>query len=166
MSPWTSYQIRKIAVCACAGNAGKVPSPPNSKETAIPACITARASRTCRDACRDCLLAVAAKTFPAFPAHAHPQSDVFGKRPNVCYIKWCVWNYYNNLCVCIAAIQGMAATTVTTLTDHFISGVIQLNAIYDYSKVKWRKWFTIDTQFSFHGFCCYVVNLKWCLTTD
>ena len=39
---------------------------------AIPACITARASRTCRDACRDRLPAVAGKTFPAFPAHAQP----------------------------------------------------------------------------------------------
>ena len=51
------------------------------RELAIPACITARASRTCRDACRDCLPAVAGKTFPAFLAHAHPQFDVFGKRP-------------------------------------------------------------------------------------
>ena len=48
---------------------------------AIPACITARASRTCRDACRDRLPAVAGKTFPAFPAHAHPQFYVSGKRP-------------------------------------------------------------------------------------
>ena len=46
-----------------------------------PACITARASRTCREACRDRLPAVAGKTFPAFPAHAHPQFYVSGKRP-------------------------------------------------------------------------------------
>ena len=51
------------------------------RELAIPACITERASRTCRDAYRDCLPAVEGKTFPAFPAHAHPQFDVFGKRP-------------------------------------------------------------------------------------
>ena len=83
-TPWASYQIRKIAGCACAGNAGNV-SPAaefkGKRELAIPACITARASRTCRDACRDCLPAVAGKTFPAFLAHAHPQFDVFGKRP-------------------------------------------------------------------------------------
>ena len=48
---------------------------------AIPACITARAWRTCRDACRDRLPAVTGKTFPAFPAHAHPQFCVSGKRP-------------------------------------------------------------------------------------
>ena len=48
---------------------------------ATPACITARASRTCRDACRDRLHAVTGKTFPAFPAHAHPQFCVSGKRP-------------------------------------------------------------------------------------
>ena len=52
-----------------------------NRELAIPACMKARACRTCRDACRDCLLAVAGKTFPAFPAHAHPQFDVFRKRP-------------------------------------------------------------------------------------
>ena len=48
---------------------------------AIPACITARAWRTCRDACRDRLPAVTGKTFPAFPAHAQPQFCVSGKRP-------------------------------------------------------------------------------------
>ena len=34
-----------------------------------------------RDACRDRLPAVAGKTFPAFPAHAHPQFYVSGKKP-------------------------------------------------------------------------------------
>ena len=47
---------------------------------AIPACITARTWRTCRDACRDRLPAVTGKTFPAFPAHAQPQFCVSGKR--------------------------------------------------------------------------------------
>ena len=53
---WTSYQIRKIAGCACAGNAGNVFPATDFKGNcylAIPAWITARASRTCRDACRD-----------------------------------------------------------------------------------------------------------------
>ena len=53
---WASYQIRKIASFACAGNAGGVfPRHPGS---AIPTCITARAARACRGACRDRLLAV------------------------------------------------------------------------------------------------------------
>ena len=52
-----------------------------NRELVIPACITAYASRTCRDVCRVCLPTVAGKTFPAFPAHAHRQFDVFGKRP-------------------------------------------------------------------------------------
>ena len=56
-----------------------------NRELAIPACITARAWRTCRDACRDCL--PAGKTFPAFPAHAHPQFYVFGKRPMIYHAK-------------------------------------------------------------------------------
>ena len=56
---------------------------------AIPACITARAWRTCRDACRDRLPAVTEITFPAFPAHAHPQFCVSGKRP-MGTIRWVV----------------------------------------------------------------------------
>ena len=48
---------------------------------AIPASITARARRMCRDACRDRLPAATGKTFPAFPTHAHPQFCVSDKRP-------------------------------------------------------------------------------------
>ena len=47
-SQWASYQIRKIAGCACAGNTGNVfPATDISGNyrLAIPACITARASR-------------------------------------------------------------------------------------------------------------------------
>ena len=47
-------------------------------KSAIPACITARASPTCRDACRDRLPAVTGK---AYLAHAHSQFYVPGKRP-------------------------------------------------------------------------------------
>ena len=54
--PWASCQIPIIANCACAGNAGNVF--PHHRGLAIPTCITARASRTCRDACRDRWLAV------------------------------------------------------------------------------------------------------------
>ena len=72
---WASYQIRKIVDCACAGNAGNIfPSTDFkwNRQLAIPACITARAWRTCRDACRDSYSVVVGKTFPAFPAHAQP----------------------------------------------------------------------------------------------
>ena len=47
--PWASYQIRKIAGCACAGSR----TFPRHRRLAIPICITARAWRTCRDAFRD-----------------------------------------------------------------------------------------------------------------
>ena len=53
---WASYQIRKIVGCACAGKAGNVFPANDLKRNhvlAITACITARASRTCPDACRD-----------------------------------------------------------------------------------------------------------------
>ena len=46
---WASYQIRKIAGCACAGNDGNVflaTDFKGSRWLAIPACITARASHT------------------------------------------------------------------------------------------------------------------------
>ena len=81
---WASYQIRTIAGCACTGNAGNVFLRRRLQRkplVAISACITARVSRTCRDACRDRIPAVAVKTFPAFPAHAHKQFFVSGKRP-------------------------------------------------------------------------------------
>ena len=55
----------------------RFPPPPISKEN-----VTWRA---CRDACRDRLPAVTGKTFPAFPAHAHPQFCVSGKRPIVTF---------------------------------------------------------------------------------
>ena len=53
---WASCQIHKIEGCACAGNAGNVF--PVTRGLAIPTCITARAWRTCRDACRDRQLAI------------------------------------------------------------------------------------------------------------
>ena len=61
--------------CACAGNAGNVfPATDfkGNRRIAIPSCITARRSRTCRDAYRDRQTAVAGKTFSAFPAHVQP----------------------------------------------------------------------------------------------
>ena len=62
-----------------------------NRQLAIPACITARAWRTCHDACRDRLPPVVGKTFPAFPAHAHPQFCVSGKRPmNYMHRSWFV----------------------------------------------------------------------------
>ena len=72
---WASYQIIKTVGCACAGNAGNVFPATNfrgNRQLATPACITARASRTCRDACRDRWPVVTGKTFPAIPAHAQP----------------------------------------------------------------------------------------------
>ena len=72
---WTSYQIREIVGCACAGNTGNVFLATDIKGNhglAIPACIAARASRTCRDVCRDRQTAVAKNMFPAFQAHAQP----------------------------------------------------------------------------------------------
>ena len=67
---WTSCQIRKSAGCACAGNTGNVF--PVHRGFAIPTCITTRASRTCRDACRDRLPVVSfevggGKNVPGIP---------------------------------------------------------------------------------------------------
>ena len=73
---WTSYQMRKIAGCVCAGNAGNVFPRRWFKRkllvsdhgmhhgtcvTHVPWCMSE--SLTCGDG----------KTFPAFPAHAHPR---------------------------------------------------------------------------------------------
>ena len=84
--PWASHQIRKIAGCACAGHAGNVFPTTNFKATrylAIPACITARAWRTCRDACRDRQPAMAGKTFRHSRRMRNSQFCVSGKRPIV-----------------------------------------------------------------------------------
>ena len=67
-SQWASYQIRKIVCCVCAGNAGNIFPATDfqaHREFAIPACITASASRTCRDVCPDHKPAVTGKTSPA-----------------------------------------------------------------------------------------------------
>ena len=48
--PWASYQRRKIVGCSCAGPIGTFS---RHRGLAIPPCIATRASRTCRDACRD-----------------------------------------------------------------------------------------------------------------
>ena len=80
--PLTRYvKLRVVHAPGMPGTSSPDAEFKGKRELAIPACITARASRTCRDACRDCLPAVAGKTFPAFPAHAHPQFYAFGKRP-------------------------------------------------------------------------------------
>ena len=52
--PWASCQIREIAGAHAPVMPGMFsPSPQVHRRWAIPTCITARASRTCRDACRD-----------------------------------------------------------------------------------------------------------------
>ena len=75
LTQWASYQIRKIAGCACSGNAGNVlPRRRLLRRPllAIPACITARASRTCRDACRFRSPALAGKNVPGIPGACAP----------------------------------------------------------------------------------------------
>ena len=66
--PWASCQTRKIAGCSCVGNAGNVFSATEFKgnrRLATLVCITPRAWRTYRHACRDRWPAVTGKTFPA-----------------------------------------------------------------------------------------------------
>ena len=84
LPPWASYQIRKIAGCECAGNAGNVfprrqiqrkplVSDPGMHHgtcvTHVPWCMSESLTRG------------GGKTFPVFPAHAHPQIYVSGNRP-------------------------------------------------------------------------------------
>ena len=88
---------------------------------AIPACITARAWRTCRDACRDRLPVVTGKTFPAFPAHAHPQICVSGKRP-MKHSRVCETNLH--ACVWEVKIEQHCTTVVTQVLFQF-TGVKQ-----------------------------------------
>ena len=73
--PWASCQIRKVAACACAGNAGNV-FPATAGQRSRHASLHVRDARTVLHAGianqRFALKSMAGKTFPAFPAHAHP----------------------------------------------------------------------------------------------
>ena len=98
--PWTSYQIRKIAGCVCAGNAGNVF--PRHRGLAIPTYITARAWRTCRDACRGRLIAVSfevggGKNVPDIPGACATHTSTYLKRgpfqtrQNATCMQWLRW---------------------------------------------------------------------------
>ena len=83
--PLTRYV--KLQVAHAPGIPGTFPPPPTSKETASKR--SRRASRHVRDASGVMHVGIAyprwrGKTFPAFPAHAHPQFYVYGKRPISC----------------------------------------------------------------------------------
>ena len=85
LAPWASYQIRKIVGCACAGNVSPrrrlqrkpLVSDPRMHNgtcvTHVPWCMPGSLTRG------------AGKTFPAFPAHAHPQLYVSARGP------WRLW---------------------------------------------------------------------------
>ena len=81
---WASYQIRKIAGCACAGNAGNV-SPRRRLQRKTLVSDPVMHHGTCVTHVPWCmsgsLTSCGGETFPAFPAHAHPQFYVSGKRP-------------------------------------------------------------------------------------
>ena len=103
-----SYQIVKLWVAYAPGMPGTFFPAADFKGNCcltIPACITARASRTCRDACRDRLPVVAGKTNQAFPAHAHPQFDVSGKRPIQGGAENMHLNHHNNLRIHLKNVQ-------------------------------------------------------------
>ena len=81
---WASYQIRNIAGCACAGNAGNVFPRRRLQRKPLVSDIGMRHG-TCVTHVPWCmsgsLVSGGGKTFPAFPAHAHPQFSVSDKRP-------------------------------------------------------------------------------------
>ena len=77
---WASCQIRKSVGCACAGNVENVFPATDFKgnhKLAIPACITARASHTCRDACRDRQPAMAGENVPGIPGTCATRSFTY-----------------------------------------------------------------------------------------
>ena len=75
---------------------------------AIPTCITARASRTCRDACRDCLTSgfLWSQWWGKRSRYSwrmrNPQFYVSGKRPMVATCEFTEWYmfFYVDLCLC------------------------------------------------------------------
>ena len=84
VTAWTSWQIRKIPVRMRRECRERFP---RQRRWAIPTCITARASRTCRDACRDRWLAVSFEMGAGGKRSRHSrrmrnlQFYISGKRP-------------------------------------------------------------------------------------
>ena len=121
-SVWASHQIRKIA--GCAGNVFLATDVKGNRYLAIPACNTARVSRTCCDACWDRYTAEAAKTFPAFPAHTQPailriwqeaHADILGRAS------------CSSACIVLTAKLHMSST-----------------------KYLWRRWFQVTSLIRWH----------------
>ena len=144
---WASYQIRKIAGCACTGNAGNVSPATNFKGNrllAIPACITARLWRTCRDACRDSLPAVTGKTFPAFPAHAYPQFCVSDKRPMEAVL-WMrphksIFTIHSREMCMFSAMQGLMLSLLLAWTSFRTNHWVRGYNIWDALTLMWLHW--------------------------
>ena len=94
--PWASCQIRKIASCACAGNAGNIPPRRRFQRKPLvsdPGMHHGTCDTHVLDACRDRLPAVAGKTFPAFPAHAQPAIlRIWKEAHGLCGYDWCIEN--------------------------------------------------------------------------
>ena len=83
-APWASCQKRKLAGCACSGNAGNVCPATDSKgnrKLSILACITARAWRTCRNPCREPKPRWRGKRSRPSWRMRNPKFYVSGKRP-------------------------------------------------------------------------------------
>ena len=97
VTTWASYQIRTIVGCARAGNAGNVfPATDfrGNRQLAIPACITARASRTCRDACWDRSPAGGGENVPGILGACTTRCFVSGKKSHGWVITWLLfWGY-------------------------------------------------------------------------
>ena len=78
---WASYQIRKIAGCACAGNAGNVP-PRRRLQRKTLVSDPVMHHGTCVTHVPWCMSgSLTSCGGETFPAHAHPQLYVSGKRP-------------------------------------------------------------------------------------
>ena len=80
---WASYQIRKLWVVHAPGMPGTFSPPKKKSLVSDPACITARAWRTCCDACRDRLPALAGRPSRHSRRMRNPQFFVSDKKPMV-----------------------------------------------------------------------------------
>ena len=121
MASWSSYQIRKIAGCVCAGNVGNVSPPPTSKETA--GSRSRHASRHVRHARAVMHVGIANPRWwgkrSRHSQHMHnPQFYVSGKRPMA---SWVVVIIRSSNCLSIRreTITGTSAETEMLSVGHF-----------------------------------------------
>ena len=120
---WASYQIRKIGVCECRECREHFPC---NRGLTISTSITARAWRTCRDACQDRWLAVSfevdgGENVPGIPGARATRYSMYPMHTGVlCFVVVCLCTFRNPL---VESCDSYSDISQSILTDTGIASV-------------------------------------------